>query len=119
MYNNETKILYEAWSASLQDGFVILLTCFVNLKKMVVCLPPAWLCGILLRFPILFSYITKNIQVYPDDGRGEQCTSADAAGFPMSTLLFTADEVYAGEINHAIRFILPNAYNLALQLYSE
>jgi serine/threonine-protein kinase len=47
-------------------------------------------------------------RVYPDTGRGEQCTSADAAGFPIAPLLFTADEVAAGEINHAIRFILPN-----------
>lgn len=47
-------------------------------------------------------------RVYPDTGRGDQCTSADAAGFPISPLLFTADEVAAGEIAHAIRFILPN-----------
>jgi hypothetical protein len=40
--------------------------------------------------------------------RGDQCTSADAAGFPISPLLFTADEVKAGHIDHAIRFILPN-----------
>lgn len=47
-------------------------------------------------------------RVYPEEGRGEQCTSADAAGFPIAPLLFTADEVAAGEIAHAIRFILPN-----------
>jgi serine/threonine-protein kinase len=47
-------------------------------------------------------------RVYPPEGRGEQCTSADAAGFPIAPLLFTADEVAAGEIAHAIRFILPN-----------
>jgi serine/threonine-protein kinase len=41
-------------------------------------------------------------------GRGEQCTSADAAGYPIAALLFSADEVKAGEIGHAIRFILPN-----------
>ena len=46
--------------------------------------------------------------VYGPTGRGEQCTSADAAGFPIAPLLFTADEVAAGEIAHAIRFILPN-----------
>jgi serine/threonine-protein kinase len=45
---------------------------------------------------------------YGDTLRGDQCTSADAAGFPISPLLFTADEVAAGEIDHAIRFILPN-----------
>lgn len=53
-------------------------------------------------------------RVYPRQGRGEQCTSADAAGFPMAPLLFNADEVAAamaanGDIGHAIRFILPNA----------
>lgn len=40
--------------------------------------------------------------------RGLQCTSADAAGLPMAPLLFDADEVASGQINHAIRFILPN-----------
>jgi len=48
-------------------------------------------------------------RVYPPTGRGEQCTSADAAGFPIAPLLFDADEVAAGRIEHAIRFILPNA----------
>jgi hypothetical protein len=52
-------------------------------------------------------------RVYPPQGRGEQCTSVDAAGFPVSALLFNADEIYAaiqtqGDIGHAIRFILPN-----------
>ncbi|HEX9941602.1 MAG TPA: hypothetical protein VGG03_06285 [Thermoanaerobaculia bacterium] len=46
---------------------------------------------------------------YPPAGRGEQCTSADAAGFPIAPLLFSADEVAAGRIDHAIRFILPNS----------
>lgn len=45
---------------------------------------------------------------YDERLRGEQCTSADAAGFPIAPLLFSADEVAAGEIDHAIRFILPN-----------
>jgi len=48
-------------------------------------------------------------RVYPPSGRGEQCTSADAAGYPIAPLLFSADEVAAGRIGHAIRFILPNA----------
>jgi cellulose synthase/poly-beta-1,6-N-acetylglucosamine synthase-like glycosyltransferase len=47
-------------------------------------------------------------RVYPPTGRGEQCTSADAAGFPIAPLLFNADELASGSINHAIRFILPN-----------
>jgi serine/threonine-protein kinase len=46
--------------------------------------------------------------VYGDSLRGDQCTSADAAGFPIAPLLFSADEVAAGHIDHAIRFILPN-----------
>jgi hypothetical protein len=46
---------------------------------------------------------------YPPAARGQGCTSADAAGFPMSPLLFSADEVAAGHIDHAIRFILPNS----------
>jgi serine/threonine-protein kinase len=40
--------------------------------------------------------------------RGDQCTSADAGGFPVAALLFSADEVASGSLNHAIRFILPN-----------
>lgn len=53
--------------------------------------------------------------VYPDDNRGEHCTSADAAGLPIAPLLFNADEVFAaaqlpeGDLGHAIRFVLPNA----------
>lgn len=52
--------------------------------------------------------------LYPATGRGEHCTSADAAGFPIAPLLFNADEVFAatqvadGDIGHALRFILPN-----------
>ncbi|WP_146151900.1 hypothetical protein [Ahniella affigens] len=51
--------------------------------------------------------------VYPPEGRGEHCTSADAAGFPMIPLLFNADEIAAaipgnGDLGHAIRFVLPN-----------
>jgi len=50
---------------------------------------------------------------YPADLRGDQCTSADAAGLPMSALVFDADEVAAGVIDHAIRFILPNDHMAA------
>ncbi|MEM7048875.1 MAG: hypothetical protein AAF604_04410 [Acidobacteriota bacterium] len=55
---------------------------------------------------------------YPPEGRGEHCTSADAAGFPIAPLLFNADEIAAslaadasgnGDLGHAVRFILPNA----------
>lgn len=48
-------------------------------------------------------------KAYPDNLRGDGCTSADAGGFPISAMLFSADEVAAGELTHAIRFILPNA----------
>lgn len=47
-------------------------------------------------------------RVYPPSGRGNQCTSADAAGFPIAPLLFNADELATGSIHHAIRFVLPN-----------
>jgi serine/threonine-protein kinase len=47
-------------------------------------------------------------RVYPPSGRGEQCGSTDAAGFPIAPLLFNADELATGTIHHAIRFILPN-----------
>ena len=40
--------------------------------------------------------------------RGDHCSSADAGGFPVAALLFNADEIAAGEIKHAIRFIMPN-----------
>jgi hypothetical protein len=46
---------------------------------------------------------------YPPELRGEQCTSADAAGLPIAALLPTADEVAAGDVPHALRFILPNS----------
>lgn len=47
-------------------------------------------------------------RVYPPSGRGDQCSSTDSAGFPIAPLLFNADELATGGINHAIRFILPN-----------
>jgi len=53
-------------------------------------------------------------RVYPAQGRGEHCTSSDAAGFPIAALMPNADGVAAamalpdGDLGHAIRFILPN-----------
>jgi len=41
--------------------------------------------------------------------RGDVCTSADASGGLIAPTLFTVEEVAAGRIDHAIRFILPNA----------
>jgi|GEM_PF-1431939 len=52
---------------------------------------------------------------YPPGGRGEGCTSADAAGFPMAPLITGPDEVFAamqvsnGDLGHALRFIMPNS----------
>jgi len=55
--------------------------------------------------------------VYPPEGRGEHCTSADAAGFPMAPLMFNADDIAAalaldatggGDLGHAIRFVIRN-----------
>ncbi len=40
--------------------------------------------------------------------RGKGCSSADAGGFPMTAMLATSDEVAAGNVGHALRFILPN-----------
>ena len=45
---------------------------------------------------------------YPETLRGDQCTSADAAGFPIAALLPTPDEVASGAVHHPLRFILPN-----------
>ena len=60
--------------------------------------------------------VTWNLNaVYPASGRGEHCTSTDAAGFPVAPLLFNADEIHAAmqvansDLGHAIRFILPNS----------
>lgn len=56
-------------------------------------------------------------KLQPASGRGEHCTSADAAGFPIQPLLWNADEIQTslssdatgnGDLAHAIRFILPN-----------
>lgn len=47
--------------------------------------------------------------VPPATGRGDFCTSADAAGLPIVPMIFTADEVASGTIDHAIRFVLPNS----------
>ncbi|MGC4087662.1 MAG: hypothetical protein QM756_07155 [Polyangiaceae bacterium] len=49
-------------------------------------------------------------QTYTPTLRGDCCTSADAAGLPIAAHLFSADEIAAGEIKHAIRFILPNQH---------
>ncbi len=57
----------------------------------------------------LGAFVWDLTKQYGEVLRGEQCTSADAAGLPIAALLPTADEVAAGEVPHALRFILPNA----------
>ena len=59
-------------------------------------------------FTALGAFVWDLTKAYPDNLRGDQCTSADAAGFPIGALLPTADEVAAGAVKHALRFILPN-----------
>jgi hypothetical protein len=56
----------------------------------------------------LGAFVWDLTKAYPPNLRGDQCTSADAAGFPIAALLPTADEVAAGSVAHALRFILPN-----------
>jgi hypothetical protein len=46
-------------------------------------------------------------RTYGPSGRGTDCAGADTAGLPITALLFTADEVAAGEIPHALRLSLP------------
>ena len=46
---------------------------------------------------------------YGPDSRGQGCTSADAAGLPILPGLIGVKEVAAGEVKHALRFILPGA----------
>lgn len=50
------------------------------------------------------------LQTYTPTLRGDCCSSADAAGLPIAAHMFSADEIAAGAIHHAIRFILPNEH---------
>jgi hypothetical protein len=60
-------------------------------------------------FTALGAFVWDLTKAYPENLRGDQCTSADAAGFPVAGLLPTADEVAAGAVNHALRLLLPAA----------
>ncbi len=55
-------------------------------------------------------------QAYTPTLRGECCTSADAAGLPIAAHMFGPDDITAGEITHALRFILPNE-NMRERIY--
>ncbi len=80
VFNRDEGKLFEMWRANISDG--------------------TFYGGCLA--------VWNTLQVYDETLRGDQCTSADAAGFPIAPLLFNADEVAAGKIDHAIRFVLPN-----------
>jgi hypothetical protein len=71
--------LYELWKASMQGG-VLTAGCLA---------------------------VWDTSRVYGPAGRGTDCASADTSGMPIAALLFTADEVAAGEIPHALRLSLP------------
>ena len=47
--------------------------------------------------------------LYPVGNRGPSCSSAGASGMSIAPLLIDADEVASDSIDHALRFILPNA----------
>ncbi|MEO5561564.1 MAG: hypothetical protein ABIO49_16465 [Dokdonella sp.] len=84
--NDTTKILYESYATESADAS--------GMQS---------ICG--LKWDLA--------KVYPRYGRGEHCTSADGAGFPIAPLLFNADEVWTaaqahGDLGHAIRFIVGN-----------
>lgn len=64
--------------------------------------------GTASSFDAYGAFVWDLTKQYGDVLRGDQCTSADAAGLPMAALIPTADEVAAGVVPHAIRFILPN-----------
>ena len=93
--NDASKILYEAYLADSADSSGV-----------------HAICG--LRWDLA--------KTYPRHGRGEHCTSADGAGFPIAPLLFNADEVWTaaqahGDLGHAIRFILGNNRMLRIVLF--
>jgi len=46
---------------------------------------------------------------YPDTLRGKGCVSAELSGMPITSTLASPDEAFAGEIKHALRFVLPTA----------
>ena len=81
VYQRDSKTLYEMWRADINANGTFDGGCLA---------------------------VWDGAKVYTDVLRGEGCTSSDAAGYPIAPLLFTADEVAAGHIDHAIRFILPN-----------
>lgn len=49
-------------------------------------------------------------KTYPRSNRGQGCTSADAAGLPITPGLIGYKETKKGEIRHALRFIIRNEY---------
>jgi serine/threonine-protein kinase len=93
--DTDSKLLYEIWSSSLVSG-TLHGTCAIvwDTNK---------------------NYWPASDRTFQSKGRGDQCTSADAAGFPISALITSADQVAdaiqsgRGDVGHAQRFILPNS----------
>ncbi|MES2803793.1 MAG: hypothetical protein V4654_14970 [Bdellovibrionota bacterium] len=80
VYDETNKKLYESYMTDYTNGSIIST------------------CGV----------VWDTAKVYPADGRGDQCTSTDAAGTPAGALIFSADDLAAGHIDHALRLTLPN-----------
>ncbi len=56
------------------------------------------------------SFFWKLDKTYPRTNRGLGCTSADAAGLPITPGLIGYKETKKGAINHALRFIMRNDF---------
>ncbi|HWE26449.1 MAG TPA: hypothetical protein VHB97_00525 [Polyangia bacterium] len=83
--------LYEAWMADITGGTAT---------------GSPFTSGCLALWDLTKDYWQTGANPY---SRGDQCTGADAGDLPMAALVFSADEVAAGSIDHAIRFIMTNA----------
>jgi serine/threonine-protein kinase len=79
VYDHDAGKLYEMWRANITDTFE----------------------GGCLA-------VWSSAEAYGDSLRGDQCASADGAGFPIAPMLLAPDEVASGHVDHALRFVLPN-----------
>lgn len=91
VYDDSTNMLYESYHSNVVNG-ALTSQCAVMWN-----MSPTFTYG-----PTLRDNPTSNT------GSGDQCTSADAAGLPMSAFLFSPDAIVRGHIDHALRLTLPN-----------
>jgi serine/threonine-protein kinase len=92
VYNNTTQILYESYATNVVNGVV------------------TSRCGVIWNMSPDFTYgPTLRDNPTSQVGSGDQCTSADAAGLPMSPFMVSADDIARGSIDHAMRLTLPNS----------